>query len=430
MIMKKKSLYTRIIAIIGITILFSACQPKIPTQTEMSKTPFLKTSTIPTSQLSPMATGTSTATITATQSSSSIPTKTVSVPSRNELKDYPKEGYGPTNFPDNINPLTGLPVQNPTILDRYPVAAKISIIPRRMSRPPWGISLADIVFDYYHNNGYTRFHAIFYGQDAELVGPIRSARLLDDTLIRAYKSIFAYGSADPRINRRLFNSFYSNRLALEGSTHTCPPSISNPFCRFDPGGSDILLIDTNALTEYMANKRNIKGNRQFLDGYYFNLTIPENGSPGKQIYTRYSGDSYSRWDYNASIDRYLRFQDNVYDQGQGEEYVPMVDRLTNEQVAADNVVVLFARHDYFYKTETSEIVDINLNGYGKAIVFRDGLAYKLNWARVKDGDIISLTYDDGSGFPLHPGITWFQVIGNSSNLSQDGSSWRFEFLIP
>ena len=406
------------------TIFLFSCQPTNQTAINtISPSPtekfVVQASTTPTTET---ATPNPTPTLTPTKPSFSV--------TENDLSNYPQNGYGPSNFPENINPLTGLPVSDSTILNRYPIAVKISIIPRRMSRPPWGISKADMVFDYYHNNGYTRFHAIFYGNDAELVGPIRSARLLDNTLIQAYKSIFAYGSADARINRVLFNASYSNRLALEGSSHNCPPSSENPFCRYDPNGTNTLLIDTNALTQYMAEKRNLLPQRQYLDGYYFNAIPPADALPGKIIYTRYSGDSYNKWEYDETLHRYLRFQDNVYDQGQGEKYAPMVDRLTNEQVVADNVIILFAEHDYYYKTATSEIVKINLNGYGKAIVFRDGNAYKVNWARVNKNDVVALTYDDGSRFPLRPGITWFQVIGVSSTVNQDEAEWRFEFLIP
>ena len=85
---------------------------------------------------------------------------------------------GPDDFPENVNPLTGLVVDNPGVLERRPVGVKINNYPRT-NRPQWGLSLADIVYEFYHNNDLPRFHAIFYGNDAEQVGPIRSARLFD-----------------------------------------------------------------------------------------------------------------------------------------------------------------------------------------------------------------------------------------------------------
>ena len=56
--------------------------------------------------------------------------------------------FGPDNYPADVNPLTGLRVSNPALLERRPVAAKLNVVPRSSNRPPWGLSLADIVYDY------------------------------------------------------------------------------------------------------------------------------------------------------------------------------------------------------------------------------------------------------------------------------------------
>src|SRR4030066_392083 len=92
------------------------------------------------------------------------PTPTLSPPSTS-TPAYPPEGYGPQNFPPDVNPLTGLKLRDADLLARPPGAIKVSIVPRTSSRPPWGLSSADLVYDYYQNDGYTRFHAIFYGED-------------------------------------------------------------------------------------------------------------------------------------------------------------------------------------------------------------------------------------------------------------------------
>ena len=71
---------------------------------------------------------------------------------------YPPEGYGPSNFPSNVDPLTGMQAADPTLLDRRPLLIKVQNLPRN-SRPQWGLSLADIVFEYYSEEGGTRFAA-------------------------------------------------------------------------------------------------------------------------------------------------------------------------------------------------------------------------------------------------------------------------------
>jgi len=337
--------------------------------------------------------------------------------------------YGPTNFPTNVDPLTGLIVSKPSLLNRRPVAVKVNIVPRTSNRPPWGLSFADIVYDYYHNDGYSRFHAIFYGQDASLVGPIRSGRLLDYELVHMYQSIFAYGSADALINQRLLNSDFSNRVILEGHEAACPPSGSPPFCRFGPATYDILLSDTAKLSSYITSQR-VENGRQNLDGMAFNSEVPSGGETGKQLYVRYSGDNYTRWDYNPSTGRYLRFQDDVFDTGQGEKFAPLADRLNDQQLSAANVVVILARHEYFQEPP-AEIIEILLSGTGSAYAFRDGKMYEVKWSRQTINSVLSLTYEDGTPFPFKPGNTWFQVVGVSTLAQQQsGGAWRFNFLQP
>jgi len=343
------------------------------------------------------------------------------------LENYPDGGYGPLNFPPNINPLTGLPVANPILLERRPVAVKISNGPRSV-RPQWGLSLADHVFEYYHEAGRTRFFAVFYGQDALLAGPIRSARFADEHMIRMYKAFFSYGSADYRVRWRLSNSDFWNRL-YSVSDYPCPPTSDYPNCRTDPDGWNHLLTDTAALSQYFTNN-GIANGRQFLDGLAFNLTPPGDNTLGENITLRYSQSHYSKWEYHPTSGRYLRYQDTVNDlnAGQDEAFALLTDQLTNQVIAADNVVVLLAEHSYY--SRTPEMLEINLLGYGDAYVFRNGKAYLIKWARPTAQDLIYLTYPDGSRFPLKPGTTWFQILGTSSLMSAADSDWRFEFRTP
>jgi hypothetical protein len=337
--------------------------------------------------------------------------------------------YGPSNFPANIDPLTGLQVSDPKLLERRPIAVKVNIVPRSSNRPPWGLSFADIVYDYYHNGGYSRFHAIFLGNNASLVGPIRSGRLLDYELVHMYQSIFAYGSADALINQRLLNSDFSDRVILEGNQVPCPPTTTDPLCRYEPNTYDLLLGDTAAMSAHVTAK-GVSNGRQNLDGMTFNPTVPVSGTIGTKVYVRYSGDNYTRWDYDAASGKYLRFQDNIFDTGQGEEYVPLIDRVNNQQVSASNVVVILARHEY-YQQPPNEIIDILLSGTGTAYAFRDGKMYQVVWNRPTINSVLSLTYADGTPFPYKPGTTWFQVVGVTTKATQESTgAWRFNFLLP
>ena len=363
----------------------------------------------------PTATSTSTSTEIPTITSTATPLPTATSTPVPTLV-YPPEGYGPANFPAGVDPLTGLQVTNPALLDRRPMLIKVQNLPRN-SRPQWGLSLADIVFEYYTEEGTTRFAALFYGNDAQMVGPIRSGRFIDGYIVRGYKAVFAFGSAYVAEMNRFVNSEFANRLVVEGS--------STPLTRFDPNGFNYLMVNTADLSSY-ATQKGING-RQDLNGMVFNLAAPAGGQPATQAIVRYSGAIYNRWDYDPASGTYLRFSDTD-DANNGvaaEQYAQLTDRLTNKPITADNVVLLYVTHELY----SAGIYDILLSGSGSAYAFRDGQVYQVTWQR-NDTDVISLTNSDGTPFAFKPGNTWFEVIGFSSTAKQTDQSWRFTHQMP
>lgn len=65
--------------------------------------------------------------------------------------------------PAGINPLTGLPAADPSLLKIPAVLISISQFPAT-ARPQAGLSFAPFVYDYYITEGTTRYLAVFYGQ--------------------------------------------------------------------------------------------------------------------------------------------------------------------------------------------------------------------------------------------------------------------------
>jgi hypothetical protein len=361
----------------------------------------------------PTTTPTSTEIPTSTSTATPFPTDTATVL---PTPVYPVEGYGPANFPSGVDPLTGLQITNPALLDRRPMVIKVQNLPRD-SRPQWGLSLADIVFEYYTEEGTTRFAGVFYGNDASQVGPIRSGRFIDGDIVRGYKAVFAFGSAYVAEMNRFLKSDFANRLVIEGS--------NTPLTRYDPNGFNYLMVNTADLSAY-STKKGING-KQDLNGMVFNLAAPAGGQPATQAIVRYSGAIYNRWDYDPASGTYLRFSDTA-DSSNGvadEKYAQLTDRLTSQPIVADNVVFLYASHELY----SPGIYDILLSGSGNAYTFRDGQVYQVTWHR-NDTDVVSLTNQDGTPFAFKPGNTWFEVVGFSSTVKQTDQSWRFTHQMP
>jgi len=324
----------------------------------------------------------------------------------------------------NINPLTGLLVSDPALLERRPMAIKVTKFPRSV-RPEWGLSQADNVYNYYIGDQMTRFIGVFYGTDASRVGPVRSARYFDENIIRMYKAIFVFGSADPRVLDPWLESDIKKLLVLERPDN-CPP-----LCRIGPASNyNTLFADTSKLNAYITTRWE-KISRQDLSGLSFNAIAPFTPLAGTTISTRYTFVSYNRWVFDPASNRYLRFEESQDEQQGQQAYLPLIDSLTEKQLAADNVVVLLIPHKYEVNTATTEMVSMNFIGKGRAYAFREGKIYPVRWQRAAPEALLSLENLDGSPYLLKPGNTWFEVIGTTSDVEQQlNGSWSFGFRIP
>ena len=346
-------------------------------------------------------------------------------------------GQGPVNYGLGINPLTGLEVTDPELLDRRPLAIKITNYPRSV-RPQSGLTSADIVYEYYMERSITRYIAIFYGNNAERVGPVRSGRFFDEHIFRMYDAFFVFGSADRRVLDYFMElgNYVINSLIIESPDDKktyCNTKYDYPLCRDQTIKSYNNMFANTAEISQKVEDENRINTAPDLSGMHFSEISPLGGELGSQIVVKFSLVMYSRWTYSVDEGRYLREVETVGKPNPApefEEFAQHIDYNNGEQIGADNLVMLFVEHEYYTKTATTEILKINLVGSGDAIVFRDGFAYPATWIRPADGGVLQLYKTDGEVFPLKPGTTWFSVLNTTSETLHEDGDWRFIFYPP
>lgn len=330
----------------------------------------------------------------------------------------------PRSIPENINPLTGLPVPDPALLERRPIVAKIPNYPHTV-RPQSGISLADQIYEYYLEWGLTRFLAIFYGNDVARFGPIRSGRIFDEKIVRMYNAIFVFNGADPRTFR------YYKDVELSPVyfvlDNRCPP-----LCRDEniPYYNN-LFGDTRAVHAYFTAHGG-DDSRQELASYFFSSLSGQVGEAANTIHVNYSYANYAYWSYHPPDGRYLRYQGSVDNlSGENAQYELHTDAYTGQPLAADNVVVLLVPHRFYLKSSDTEIFQIDLVGSGDAYIFRDGQGFHARWYRFAEDKPFALFDENGRLFPLKPGVTFFQIINDISEINQqEDGTWEFNFVRP
>ncbi len=418
------------LSIFTITILLlTACQTASPSPTvDLAQTAAVETITaLPTSTHQPTATNSITPTATKTRVPSATPTIT---------QTATPAAYGPTGFPANINPLTGLAVSDPTILNRRPVMVKVSNFPAS-GRPHAGLSYADIVFDYGIDGGTNRFLAVYYGQDASKVGPIRSGRYVDADLVPMYQGILAYASAwAPELSKIL--SVLGNRAFMEG-TNTCPAICRDTELSPTPIVTN-LFANTAAMTTYAA-AHGVTQQKYNLDGMAFNPTPPSGGQPGTFLSVNFGSTNQADWRYDAVTGKYLRWIEErgadglaVKDSNGNLKMIPLIDRDNNQQLAFSNVIMIYAP----YTKDFEAVYEIPVStqfSYQKAIIFRNGQEYDAYWKSVGTDKPIQFFDANKQPFQLQPGNTYIVIGGTNSQFSQpaaqtDPARWTFYFNPP
>lgn len=327
----------------------------------------------------------------------------------------------------NTNPLTGLTVSNLELLERRPIAVKITQFPRYV-RPQSGLTLADVVFEYYIEDGLTRFIAIFYGNEAEMAGPVRSGRFFDEHIARMYQAFFVFKYADPRVYDYYKDSDLKDYLVVPGNG-SCPPFFIGDD---DRDTYNNIFFNTVRFKDCIARREGVENMRPSVSGGFFSNMPPNTEMAAKRIFTQYSLDDYNYWEYLPEKNRYKRYQEaDTQRNGNEITYSPLTDALTNLPVEADNVVVLFVPHRFTNKfEEEDEVYHIDLYRSGTAYVFRDGFVVEAAWHRHYLDQPIMLTSPQGAPIYLKPGVTFYQVIGESSESRQEGTDWYFVWRNP
>ena len=328
--------------------------------------------------------------------------------------------YGPTNFPDNVDPLTGLTVADPSILNRRPVMIKVSNYPRS-TRPHAGLSFADIVFDYYIGEGGNRFLALYYGQDSTQVGPIRSGRLVDRWLVRMYQGILGLEYAYAPVYSSIADQLGASRM-VSGTDNTCPAICANN----DPVPENRWYANTAEMTKRYAANPNASNAKPNLDGMAFNTVPPTGGKDGHEFTMQFSWANLGQWKYDTTTKKYLRWIESN-DDPNSVALEPLTDRVTGKQLAFSNVIVIFTHYETLNGDDTLHEIT-TAGGKGKILLFRDGQVYEGTWKAASYDAPIQFFGSDGSPLELQPGNTWISITGEYSETKEEETGvWRVIF---
>lgn len=307
--------------------------------------------------------------------------------------ELPPPSPSPTETPDPGTPRplngVGVPQGDDDLLDRRVVAVKIDN--HELARPQTGLDHADAVYELVVEAGLTRFIALFHAEDAAVVGPMRSGRPSDPTLLRPLGATFTISGAQPWV----INAIQSAGVPLIGD-------IGRPvtFRSSNRPSPHNLYTDTTQLRAE-ADRR---GYPDEPPPTWFDFEPwPEVvGETAEEVAVDFSNTTRITW----------RWDGEAYGRSQaGNEHGLLTADGESRQITADTLLVLDARlYTATPPGSGTAVPAVDTVGSGRAYVFSGGRMRAGTWTRETGDEPFTLTDDAGEPLPLPPGQLWISLV--------------------
>jgi len=286
-----------------------------------------------------------------------------------------------------ICPLTGEDPPKGVDTARPAVALKIENSPD--SRPQTGLDQADIVYEEIVEGGITRFMAIYHCHDAAKGGPVRSARFDDPKIAKPFTRILSFSGANDIVIGELRKQ---KMIALDEK------NASGALFRVPPGSTDVHSVFANTVKLRKLGKKKSKA-KSPGDSFFEFGDIPDGAGKVKSVTLNFNPNNEIVWRWKGK--RWVRFEAGVPFTSSGGGQIGTPNLLVQE-VEVNNSKTIS-------DVAGNPSPDIDLDGKGRAFLFRDGRLVRGTWKANKDG-VPSFKSNRGKPFTFEVGSTWIELV--------------------
>ncbi|HEY4696148.1 MAG TPA: DUF3048 domain-containing protein [Candidatus Hydromicrobium sp.] len=310
----------------------------------------------------------------------------------------------------NINILSGLDISD-TVGNSRPLAIMVENTPD--ARPQSGLIYADIVFEVVDEYGVTRYVVVYSSYDAEIVGPVRSARIYYAEIARSFDPVYAFWGTYTEAYKVIED------LGLDVLTPLGDQSgNSNIVANISSGWRDNSRSNITEHTAFMSTiklKEDAENLGYSLEGgqsplrFKIDAVDSEKGDTNNIAIDFSDQNAYkTNFEYNKEENVYYKYLAGV----------AHTDYETGRQIAVNNIIVMItdiegpidaAQHMAVRTTGTSDI--------GKAFFFMDGNVIEGTWERTSAFDQFKYKDSEGNIVLFNRGMTWVALIQDTGRLN-------------
>jgi hypothetical protein len=256
--------------------------------------------------------------------------------------------------------------------------------------PQIGLGSADLVVEELVEGGLTRLAAFYYSNLPETVGPVRSARGTDISVIKPAKAALVTSGAAPVTMRRVRHAHVVT--ATEGT-----PGFYRADGRVAP--YDLFMHLKQLPKDKIAGPRPPSylpwGSPKQLSG----------GRPAGHVSVTFSGGTSTDWTWTGKL--WHRHGSHA---AEGQEF------------RTDNILALKVKEISAGYTDPAgnPVPESVLKGKGDATLFTDGKAYRGTWVKKSSDSPIRLVTAKGHRLPVPPGHTFIELVPSGSGSLEYG----------
>jgi len=310
-----------------------------------------------------------------------------------------------TEITGNINILSGLEISD-TVKSSRPIAIMVENTPD--ARPQSGLIYADIIFEVVDEYGVTRYVVIYSSYEAEIVGPVRSARIYYAEIARGFDPVYVfwgtYVECFDVIKKLDMDVLDGNQMGYVASTN----SGWRDYNRSNITEHTAFMSTIKLKEDALVNEYSLEGGQSPLR-FKIDAAEADRGSID-DIAINFSDQSAyeANFEYNKEENVYYKYQAGL----------PHTDYETGEQISVNNVIVMItdiegpideSNHMAVRTTGTSDI--------GKAFYFMDGTVKEGTWERTSAFDPFIYRNSNGEIILFNRGSTWVAMIQDTGRLT-------------
>ena len=304
---------------------------------------------------------------------------------------------------ERMSPLTGKEIPPELWLNRPKRVVAFKIDNNINARPQSGLQEADSVFEILVEGGMTRFLAFFLDNTSKYLGPIRSARPTDPTVIRPYDGTLVVSGATDGLIPAI------RELGVPVLEEVNAPAMFRIGSRKAPHN---LYADTELVREYI-DERGFLFNQEVTPLYNFGKDQSKWITGSNRVTIKYSEFTTVIW--KLDNEEYNRFiVDGYSPNGEAVSHnFTTIDGYT-DILKTSTVVVI---QGPLYNDEVTTLPSVLTVGVGPLTIFHNGKYIEGTWRRNDINDSFEFLDLDQNKIQVPPSKQWIHLVPLTGEIS-------------